>query len=59
MACAPGQAGLPVIGPQQEELERTGADRVILEVAIDANGSPAVLIGIVKELDSSLEHESG
>src|ERR1035437_2916039 len=30
-------AGLPVIGPQQEELERAEADRVILPVAIDAN----------------------
>lgn len=30
-------ASLPVIGPQQEELERAGADGVILEVAIDPN----------------------
>src|ERR1035437_8475330 len=51
-------ACLPVIGPQQEELERAGADRVILPMAIDANASPAVLVRIVKELDSSLEHKS-
>ena len=50
-------AGLPVIGPQQEELERPGADRVILPMAIDANGSPAVLVRIVKEFDSRLEHK--
>ena len=51
-------AGLPVIGPQQEELEWPGADRVILPMAIDANGSPAVLVRVVKELDSALEHKS-
>ena len=51
-------AGLPVIGPQQEELERAGADGVILPMAIDPNGSPAVLVRIVKELDSRLEHKS-
>src|ERR1019366_550983 len=43
-------ACLPVIGPQQEKLERAGADRVILPMAIDANASPAVLVRIVKEL---------
>src|SRR5208337_4652871 len=31
---------------------------MILEVAIDPNGSPGVLVGIVKELDSRLEHQS-
>jgi len=51
-------AGLPVIGPQQEELERAGADGVILPMAIDPNASPAVLVRIVKEFDSSLEHKS-
>ncbi len=51
-------AGLPVMGPQQEELEGAGADGVILPVAIDPNRSPAVLVRIVKELDSSLEHQS-
>src|SRR5271166_6094140 len=51
-------AGLLVIGPQQEQLERTGADRTILPVAIDPNRSPAVLVGIVKEFDSRLEHQT-
>jgi hypothetical protein len=31
---------------------------MILPVAIDAKGSPAVLVGIVKEFDSRLEHKS-
>ena len=31
---------------------------MILPVAVDAKGSPAVLVGIVKEFDSRLEHES-
>src|SRR6266481_2992794 len=42
-------AGLLVVGPQQEELERAGAYGTILPVAIDPNGSPAVLVGIVIE----------
>jgi hypothetical protein len=50
-------AGLLVIGPQQEQLEGAGADRVILDVAVDPDGSPAVLVRVVKELDSSLERE--
>src|SRR5208337_2710238 len=50
-------AGLPVVGPQQEELERAGADRVILEVPIDPHGGPAVLVRIAEELDSGLEHQ--
>src|SRR5208337_3741308 len=56
--CSRAVAGLPVIGPQQEELERAGADGMILEVPIDPNGGPAVLVEIMKELDSTLEHES-
>ena len=40
-------------------MERTGADGTILEVPIDPNGSPAMLVGIVKEFDSRLEHKSG
>src|ERR1035437_4494501 len=51
-------ACLPVIGPQQEELERAGADLVILPVGIDPNASPAVLVRVVIELDSGLEHKS-
>ena len=31
---------------------------MILEVPIDPNGSPAVLVGVVKEFDSRLEHKS-
>src|SRR5271156_3581356 len=50
-------AGLLVVGPQQEQLERAGADGTILPVAIDPNGSPAMLVGIVKEFDSRLEHK--
>src|SRR5271166_146247 len=49
-------AGLLVIGPQQEQLERARADGPILEVPIDPNGSPAVLVGIVKEFDARVEH---
>src|ERR1035441_232622 len=37
-------ACLPVIGPQQEELERAGADRGILPMAMDANANQAVLV---------------
>src|SRR5258708_34764688 len=48
-------AGLLIIGAQQEQLERAGADGTILPVTIDSNGSPAVLVGIVKEFDSGLE----
>src|SRR5260370_11436368 len=48
-------AGLQVIGPQQEQLERAGANGTIFPMAIDANGSPAVLVRIVKEFDSRLD----
>src|SRR5712671_6089179 len=50
-------AGLRVVGPQQEQLERAGAYGTILPVAIDPNGSPAALVAIVKEFDSGLEHK--
>src|SRR5262245_60202137 len=48
-------ARFPVVGSQQEQLELAGADRMILPMAIDANGGPAVLVRIMKELDSSVE----
>src|SRR5258708_9210999 len=50
-------AGLLVVGPQQEQLKRAGAYGTILPVAIDPNGSPAVLVGVMKEFDSRLEHK--
>ena len=55
---ARARSGIPVIAAQQEELKRPGADGVILPMAIDAQGSPAVLVRIVKELDSGLQHQS-
>src|SRR5271156_3368488 len=50
-------AGLLVVGPQEEQLERAGANGTILEVPIDPNRSPAMLVGIVKEFDSAIEHK--
>src|SRR5271154_4098443 len=50
-------AGLLVIGPQQEQLERAGTNGTILEVPIDPNRSPAMLVEIVKKFVSTIEHK--
>src|SRR5215469_15412652 len=48
--------GLAVIRAQQEELEVTRPNRMILEVSVDPNGSPTALVGIVKEFDPGIQH---
>src|SRR5258708_18138758 len=48
-------AGIEVIDAQQKKLEGTRTDRIVLPVSVNANGSPALLVGIVKQLKSRVQ----
>src|SRR5215469_14281249 len=49
--------GLAVIRAQQEELEVTRPNGMVLEVSVDPNRSPAALVGIVKQFDPGVERK--
>ena len=51
-------ARIEVIEPQQKELEGARTDRLVLPVHVNANGGPALLVGIMKQLQPSLQSQS-
>src|SRR5579864_7477639 len=50
-------AGTEVINSQQKKLEGARTDRIVLPVSINANGSPALLVGIMKQLQPRVQSQ--
>src|SRR5579863_8526636 len=58
--CPPTGAltGVAIEDSEQEKIERTGTQRIVFPVLINLNRRPAVLLGIVEELDPGMQRES-
>src|ERR1700687_4250937 len=50
-------AGIEVIDSQQKKLEGARTDRIVLPVRVKANGSPALLVGIMKQLKPRVQSQ--
>src|ERR1022692_2999492 len=51
-------AGVAIEDPEQEKIEGSGTQRIVLPVVVDFNRGPAVLLRIVEELDPGMHSES-
>src|SRR6266404_4697783 len=50
-------AGIEVIESQQKKLEGARTDRIVLPVSVNANRGPALLVGIMKQLQPRVQSQ--
>jgi hypothetical protein len=48
---------MEVIDTQQKQLEGARTDRIVLPVSVNANGGPALLVGIMKQLQPCVQSQ--